>query len=381
MDESDPSPFECGGSALADSARNIALALLAAPEGEPAEMAALRQRLIALLGGLAEKWAQEPAAPESERRFAYHSALWKLRDVAVALSPAPQAAPAGLQVVLEAFRRRYLPTGLVALRPTGLATIAVQERLEALAARVGELGLEYHNNASLPDRLIAVRFPLGEQDNTLMACCALPNFSGPLSRHVFATAEGGPAYFFAVAADIQNNKGFSNVIDPPRLCFIAELLEASGWLEHPLIGPRITAWREHFGFDTDYLDRTITSKPMLQRMREAQDAFRAARPAYAPSEFDRDVPALWERLRSLEAPVPASTGGERRTPAVIAILNAGWSFAQLYIDDYYAALGARTPEHRYQARRTLNRLLAEGIAAAELRSAIVEAPMVQGTPQ
>ncbi len=360
--EIERSPYDCGGSSLADSARNLARTLQNAPVKESEQAAALRRQLMRVALELAERWPAELTPREPARALNYHRTLWKVREFAVELGSAPLAGPSGIRVVLEAFCERFLPDSLVMLRPAGLATLTVRERMDTLRERLEALGIDsLATEPAAPGRILVARYPAGEQDNSLMACSALASFHSPRTSYPFAAANGGPAYFFATAADIQNNKGLSDAFDPPRLCFIGELLEIGGWLEHPQAGPLLKRWQTHFGFGTDYLDRKILNKAMLQKMREAQEAYRAAPAPYTPADFDRQTPAIWEQLRQALSPaVPQYT---KEHPAdVIAILNAAWTFAQLHLGDLYETLGCKTPEERYEARVTLNQLVAEAIA-------------------
>jgi len=115
--EIERSPYDCGGSSLADSARNLARTLRNAPAGESERAAALRRQLVWIARELAERWSAEAAPIESGRAFHYHRTLWTVREFAVGLGSAPDSSPAGVRVVLEAFAERFLPNTLVMLRP------------------------------------------------------------------------------------------------------------------------------------------------------------------------------------------------------------------------------------------------------------------------
>lgn len=359
--ELDPTPFECGGSGVADSARNLVRTIergQGAQEG--ARHAALRRHLAGAALRIAEAWRTESPSPDRDRSLAYHSAVWKLRGLAVDLAAAASEAPHGVHAALRAFTEHFLPSALLLLRPAGILNIVLRDHLRPFQERLSALGLlQEETDKDFPGQVLAVRYPQGEQDNVLMACTALPYFHMPRQSHVFATAQGGPAYFFAVAAEIQNNRGFSEKIELARLCFVGELLEISGWVEHPEIGPLIETWRRHFGFGPRYLDEHIPNASTLRSMREMQEAYRSRSDAYAPDDFDRDVPAVWARLSNgmpFDGPDDAV-----RIPRVITVMNAGWSFVQRHMDGFYARSGCSTPVERYDARQRLNALLARSI--------------------
>ena len=368
MAEHTPSPFECGGSGIADSALNLAQLWQAGFEGESERAAALRRMLVGFARGLAEQWQRESAPVDSSRALLYHRLLWTLRDFPAELDGNSEANPSGLRITMNALRDAFLPDALLALRPAGLATIVARDHLYVLRQRLAGLDMAAgETEPGAPNRFLTVRYPRGEQDNVLMACTAMPYFHQPRLNHVFAASAAGPAYFFAAAAEMQNNKGFSEAFDPPKLCFIGELLEISGWLRHPQVGPLIDRWRAHFGFAPDYLDTHIKSEAALRAMRALQEEYRGRRPLYSPEEYDRDVPELCARLRAGLRPVAAriestETGA---TPHVINVLNAGWVFAQLHLDELYAERGCRTADEKVEVRRQLNQLLTQGIAATQ----------------
>jgi hypothetical protein len=354
------SPYDIGGSGLADSARNLVRTLQSGPTEEPARQRSLRLQIAAIAQELPERWAAEPKPIDSGRSLNYHKALWKLRDFAVELVPARTHEPSGLQVVLEAFRDRFLPDAVLILRPSGLAAITAREHMDPLRERLLELGIPSASEGDKPSQqVLAIRYPAGEQDHSLMACSVLASFHPPRADLSFAVSNGGPAVFFAAAADIQNNKGLSDAFDPPRLCYIGELLEIAGWMDHPIVGPLIARWRDHFGFGPDYLDRKIVNAATLIRMREVQEEFRATVLAYTPADFDRTVPGMWERFRS-GLPYTESEGENAGTD-VISIVNAGWTFAQLHLSDLYRALDCVTAEDRYRVRTGLNELVARAV--------------------
>ena len=299
---------------------------------------------------------------DGKRSFCYHRTLWKLRDFAVELGSAEESRSSGISVVLQALCDRFMPGSLLTLRPAGLATITAREHMGTLRERLRSLGIDSDSEVTgAPERVLAVRYPAGEQDNSLMACTVLAAFDPPRPGHDFATANGGPAYFFAVAAEIQNNKGFSDAFDPLKLCFIGEFLEIGGWIEHPQVGPLIARWRAHFGFGPDYLDEKIADRAMLLRMREVQEAYRSKPAPYTPADFDRHVPAMWERMRRALPPIDpdASQSDPERPPDVIDVLNAGWTFAQLHLADLNDPLKGTAAIDRYEARVTFNRLVSD----------------------
>ncbi len=360
------SPFECGGSGIADSARSLARTLRQAPYGESRERADLRRTLTEMAERTGDHWDSEPAPVESKRAFTYHKVVWQIRALAVELGSLQDPEPSGLQIVLEAFARQYRPDALVVLRPAGLVGILVREHLQRLRDNSEALGLDTLKIVA-PGEFLLARYPMGEQNNTLMACSALHSFHRPRPSYVFAASTVGPAYFFALAAEIQNNKGFSDSFDAPKLCFVGELLEISGWMKHPQVGPLIARWRDKFGFDPGYLDRKMLSEPLLRSMRESQEAYRSAPGAYTPDDFDRETPAIWERLRNGLPPEQLLTGQDEvsRERCAVDILNAGWSFAQLHMATLHERLGSRTSVEQYDARVVLNGLLADGIRRSD----------------
>ena len=164
------SPYDIGGSSLADSARNLMRSLEAAPALEPEKAAALRRQLIRIASDLAERWSAEPMPIYGKRSFGYHRTLWKLRDFAVELGTAEEPRRSGISVVLQALCDRFMPGSLQTLRPAGLATITAREHMGTLRERLLSLGIGSDSEETgAPERILAVRYPAGEQDNSLMA--------------------------------------------------------------------------------------------------------------------------------------------------------------------------------------------------------------------
>src|SRR4051794_34412973 len=114
--EIERSPYAPGGSALADSARNLARTLQRAPEGETGRAGAFRRQLTLVAEELAEHWSGETAKSEGKQNFGCHRALWKLRDFTVELGQVPGVEASGIRTVLEALRARFLPDALLTLR-------------------------------------------------------------------------------------------------------------------------------------------------------------------------------------------------------------------------------------------------------------------------
>lgn len=91
-------------------------------------------------------------------------------------------------------------------------------------------------------------------------------------------------------------------------------------------------------------------------------------PAYTPAQFDAEVPILWERLKQLLPPNELGMDEvESENPAsLVSILNAGWSFYLLHMDDLYKILGSKTAQDKYDAKMVLNRLLTKGVELSQI---------------
>ncbi len=221
-------------------------------------------------------------------------------------------------------------------------------------------------------------YPQGEQDNVLLSCTLvrylipqLPETVIFASGSYFAIWALGPAHFFALALEKEATRppvpdGHESPTDM-ILFSVSKNLKAAGWFDHPQIGPILAAWCERLGLNRG---KTI-AEPNAQSWARASDRWHLLCPGlrgYTPEDFDRDVPRLWERLRQLLPPNDLDINAvESAQPAdEVSILNAGWSFYLLHMDDLYHILGSKTAEDRYEAKQVLNRLLTKGIELAQI---------------
>ncbi|SRR5579884_1289813 len=364
-------PPACNYQALSDSARNLARTLQAAPAQESHRAAALRQYLQTIAAALAEQCDGMENGADRERYETCWSLVFQIRTITAALSAAPPVAPHGIGVVVQAFAERLLPDALVTLNPSRMGDYSAAEYLQRLHTLLEELQLDrLEKPAETPERFLVLRYPQGEQDNALMACMFMRAF-GPERKEgdAFATWALGPAYFFALASDIEMSLWRNAAYTHLRLCHVSDLLKSAGWFDHPQIGPLLAACRERFGFHANYVREHLRDpeKAPAASLESWPDRVPGLR-GYTPEDFDRDVPRLWERLRQLVPPNDLDINAvESEQPAdEVSILNAGWSFYLLHMDDLYRILGSKTAEDRYEAKQVLNRLLTKGIELSQI---------------
>jgi len=368
---SELSPYCPGGSGFPDSARNLAGLLTGIRAGESNRAAALRIQTRELALSLADRWLAEPQPVSYKRRFDYNAALWKLRELAVDLSELTEPAQSALRTVLDSLLACLHIDADFALRPSGLSTFWARDQVRGLRDRLSEVNTGDSSPAEdMPERYLIVKYPLGEQDNALMTCVAVPYLLGPGMQSVAAVSILGPAYFFALAAEIQNYKVFSDTLGPPNLCFVGELLEISGWLDHSLVGPLIKKWRDQFELGPDYLKTHVLHERHLAQMREAKEQYRNAQPLFGISDFDRTVLHRMESLRKGQSPVDGTNDSEPANShsAIAGILNAGWITSQLYLPEIYERSSCSSWIDRYNVRCDLNRALADAIRDAGART-------------
>jgi hypothetical protein len=372
--EQQADPFAAASAVgISDMARSLAATLQAAPARESRRAAALRQHLLETTRALAEL-SDQPHPPVEFDPTSARLLVEKIRQITADLATASVAVPPGIGIVLQAFAERLLPDTLLILRPYGRFNYRFREHLtqfHALAQQTPLTTLTFGRD--VPNEALVLRYPQGEQDNVLLSCNLLRAFrprgveqEKRRGSDTFAVWLLGPAYYFACAAELERVGSYNGdaTDDISRLQRIASLLEAAGWFDHPHIGPLLRQSRERFAASANAPDAISSLSATEALLQEAE----TGTPQYLPADFDRDVPPLWERLRQLLPPNDLELESvESMQPAeAVSILNAGWSFALLHMDDMYRILGSRTAEDRYEARQVLNRLLTKGIELSHI---------------
>jgi hypothetical protein len=373
----DPDPVPAAGVAgISDMARSLAATLEAAPARESRRGAALRQYLTSAARELAAL-ADRPNADDSFDAASARLLVEQIRHIATDLATAPPAAPIGIGVALQAFAAQLLPDAMLVLRPTGRFDYPFREELYLFRSLAERLRLTtLAAGPDVPREALVLRYPQGEQDNVLLSCNLLRAFQPhnadqPLQRSdVFAAWLLGPAYFFACATELERTGPPHSADALAQLRHVSALLQAAGWFEHPQIGPLLRQWTERFGLRLESNMEANTEVGSTPALAQEQAALwtQAGAPQYLPADFDRDAPRLWDRLRQLLPPNDLELESvESAQPAdAVSILNAGWSFALLHMDDLYRILGSHTAEDRYEASQVLNRLLTKGIELSHI---------------
>ena len=368
---------------IGEQARSLSRALQYAPASESRSASALRHYLMELSAGLAQFCDRqveniEKGISYSEEQHACQNLLGDMRQVASEICCVSNIIPLGIQGLLESFSDRFLPKTLLALRPNGLHGYSVRNPLKNLPSLLKHLELEsIAPPKNTPENMLILRYPQGEQNNVLQACCFLRYFQEKRGS-IFAASMMGPAYFFAFASEVRTSYAFNAGADLPYLCFVYELLQSQGWLDHPEIGPLLSQWSDFFGFTENYLQNyslKVLDKALLTEIEEAKEQLKDTQVGFTPEIFDRDVPLLWERLRNLMPPNDLQMNAiESVEPAdVMSILNAGWSFKLLHMEELHRVLGVKTAEDRFEANQVLNRLLTKGIELSRIASQWKEA--------
>lgn len=361
---------------IGEQARSLSRTLQYAPAQESHSAAALRHYLINLSLGLAQVCDKQVQTIESgmnysEEQHACQNLLGDMRQAASELCSVPNIIPPGIQGLLEAFAERFLPETLLALRPNGLHGYTVRKPLKNLPSLLEHLHLDSLSVPKhTPKRLLILRYPQGEQNNVLQACCFLRYFH-ETKGSIFAASMMGPAYFFAFASEVRTSYTYNAGADLPYLCFVYEMLQSQGWLEHPEIGPLLNQWRDFFGFTENYLQNyslKVLDKSLISEIEEAKENLKDAQVGFTPEIYDRDVPRLRERLRNLMPPNDLQMNAiESEEPAdVMSIMNAGWSFKLLHMTELHQILGVKTAEDRFEANQVLNRLLTKGVELSRI---------------
>ena len=361
---------------IGEQARNLSRTLQFAPAQESHSAAALRRYLMGVSASLAHFCEAQSDSLEtdmnySEEQQTCRTLLSDMRQVATELCAIPNIVPPGIQGLLEAYAEKFLPGTLLALRPNGNFGYSVKQPLKNLETQLSHLKLSAPpTNSSMPKHFLIMKYPQGEQDNVLQACNLLRYFHDK-RRLIVVASTLGPAYFFAFANEVRTSYPFNTAYDLPYLCFVFELLQNQGWLDHPHIGPLLNQWQDHFGFNVNYLQNfsmKVLDKSLLEEMEEAKEQAKGLHNGFTPEIFDRDVPVLWERLRNLMPPNDLHMNAvESSHPAdVMSIMNAGWSFQLLHMGELHRILACRTHEDRYEAKQVLNRLLTKGIELSRI---------------
>jgi hypothetical protein len=355
---------------IADMARSLAATLQAAPARESRQAAALRQHLTKAARELADL-ADRAHTGEDFDAASARLLVEQIRHIATDLATAPPAVPIGIGVVLQAFAAQLMPETLLILRPTGHFHYPFREELFLFHSLAEKLRLTtVATDPAVPREMLVLRYPQGEQDNVLLSCNLLRAFcphradQGVSRSDAFATWLLGPAYFFALATEVERSDLPHSTETLGQLRDVARLLREDGWFDHPQIGPLLQQWSERFGFRNGTVAPPL-STPLPPAAEQKKETIRGlmGTPQYLPADFDRDVPFLWARLRQLLPPNDLELESvESAQPAdAVSILNAGWSFALLHMDDLYQILGSHSAEDRYEASQVLNRLLTKGV--------------------
>ncbi|MCX6377986.1 MAG: hypothetical protein NT023_00690 [Armatimonadetes bacterium] len=349
---------------LADEARSLSSTLLLAPAQEPRRLTALRHWLSQIADALAEKCA-EPADDDQIKR--YKGLMIDLREFANDINATNHIVPSGMEIVLKAFQEQLHPGGIIILPPEPYLKRKA-ETIGWLMSGVEECGLSVPLGDAVPSSAFVLQYPLGEQDNVMNAPLQLATLYLKLTRGVLqpksATSGGydysreialralGPAYLFAYYAQRQNWRAAS------PLSAIQHLLKEQGWLDHPTLGRLLERISSEVSKETrDDIVDTPEWKALCDKI-----------PAYTPEQFDAEVPILWERLKQLLPPNELGMDEvESENPAsLVSILNAGWSFYLLHMEDLYKILGSKTAQDKYDAKMVLNRLLTKGVELSQI---------------
>lgn len=365
--QTQPSLFS-GHAALAESARSLRLALQAAPAQEPRRATALRNWLTSVTEVLALRCDGNYDAEQARH---YSQLISKLRALTAELNVGAPPVPPGIVVVLQAFLDRLFTEGFLLFRP-GQDVYYGEEFLSPLQAELAEIDLIVPAVPNMPKQVFVFYYPPGEQDNVLACSILLRNlYQALLPEAPFAITTGlatralGPAYVFSLFAMTEWVAGG----DPrfyrlPVKC--SAVLREEGWFEHPALGPILETLCTRYEIHPAAVDPTQDATwgdftPLVQ--------------AYLPSDFDRDVPILWERLSQLLPPNDMDINAvESDQPAdLISILNAGWSFYLMHREEMHKMLGSRTPQDLFDAKTVLNRLLTKGVELSQIAHSWSEA--------
>ncbi|HZP84561.1 MAG TPA: hypothetical protein VFB21_23200 [Chthonomonadaceae bacterium] len=378
-EESTNFPITGGYQAISERARSLARTLQAAPAQESRRAAALRRHLIVVAETAAlaaDRWAGQADTHSLQHLNTCRSLIEQMRNMTAELTYAPPIVPPGIGIVCQAFADKIAPDALLLMRSQHDNQYDVVEHLAQFNQCVQELTLNCSDMpVDLPKWFLTVHYPQGEQENVLLSCLPvhllfakrLPADFG-LATTAFAAHALGPAFFFALAAWIETLADTNNetyVLAHTRLRFAFDFLKNTGWRDHPQVGKLLTAWQKQVGW-TGTEERE--PQPGLTGHREWLHNHLPEISGYTPEDFDRDVPRLWERLRQLLPPNDLDINAvESAQPAdEVSILNAGWSFYLLHMDDLYHILGSKTAEDRYEAKQVLNRLLTKGIELSQI---------------
>lgn len=359
---------------LSEQTRSLARTLQSAHAGESQRTASLRLHLMSVSKSIAESCESLNIVSDSGLLPIYNRLIEQIRNMAVELSIAPPTMPPGIAILAEALAARFQPDTLILLRPGSSLEYSAKEHLRVFHRLFKGVSLNKQTAAnSIPDRLLILNYPKGEEDNILDACNFLPNFqqaedslhSGNLTSYSQSDADAaglwtmGPAYLFAtcLTSDGGAERQTSN-----RLLANLELLQDAAWFDQPHIGETLVNMKQQC---------SAGALPGLDSATSYQTAWQQAKSSltgYSPDDFSRDVPILWERLRQLIPPNDLDMNGiESAKPAdLMSILNAGWSFYLLNMNDLYRLLDCRSPEDRYEAKLVLNRLLVKGIELSRI---------------
>jgi hypothetical protein len=348
---------------LADQARSLSSTVLLAPAQESRRITALRHWLSQIAEALAEKCSQ---SPDTSQRKKYSILLFHVRGLASHINGANHIVPPGIEVVLKAFQEQLYPNSITLLNLHALG-IGGRDGLCDITHLLSQCDIHIPQIQGTPEKVFIANCRLGEQDNILASPLNIMAFylyialdgidtrshndtTGrwlPLSDAIAVRALG-PAFLFSQYDQLEKPLKVEGLP--------LQVLEAEGWLDHPTMRPLLDLVPHSESEGQGTLD-TPEWKAICERI-----------PAYTPAQFDAEVPILWERLKQLLPPNELEIDGvESDKPAsLVSILNAGWSFYLLHMEDLYKILGSKTAQDRYDAKMVLNRLLTKGVELSQI---------------
>ncbi len=350
---------------LADEARSLSSTLLLAPAQEPRRLTALRQWLSKIADALAEKCAE---SSDEKQLKSYHSLLFHVRELGKNINANNHLVPSGLEIVLKAFQEQLRPDA-VTIIPLGLDNKSGGEDVWGINWALNRCGIPIPYVKDSPAKAFVLNCRLGEQDNVLASPLQIAHLYRDIAFEIlgeeYSIASGykyfqeaaaralGPAYIFAHCLH-----GVNWEDEPIILSQGTWLALADGWMEHPVIGNILKTAYNRCSYERGSVAmHTPEWKALCEKI-----------PAYTPEQFDAEVPILWERLKQLLPPNELGMDEvESENPAsLVSILNAGWSFYLLHMEDLYKILGSKTAQDRYDAKMVLNRLLTKGVELSQI---------------
>jgi hypothetical protein len=358
--------------ALADTARSLARTLQNAPASETPRAARFRKALSRAATTIA---ARLDAEREANQDYLY--ALQYIQSVSIPLTSAPPVVPTGIAVITNTFLSNWFPEAQIFLVPDSHRVVYIMTYMAQFVKPFLQVG------DPDPEAFYLLHYPQGRQNDTMQLGPLLAESlvdilygdQNPVARQSYPLLLAeifGPAIFFSLAEEAFEQE-FRDGQKYELYC-VYHALKTLGWDIHPQVGPllesrfadlsQVYTWASHP--DAKGESEALWPPPDFTDCKPPSQISHL--PRFTPADFDRDVPRLWERLRQLLPPNDLDMGAvESAHPAdPISILNAGWSFYLLHMDDLYRVLGAQTPEDRYEAKQVLNRLLTKGIELSQI---------------